>query len=66
MGKTDSTPSPSALQGPPASGAYVIRKHGRAFAVYDPAGILVCLTVYRKGALEVVRRLGGVAVYATE
>jgi hypothetical protein len=25
--------------------------------VIDPAGQLVCITVYKKGALEVVRRL---------
>jgi hypothetical protein len=36
-----------------------IRKYGRYWAVYDAAGVLVCLTVYRKGALEVVRRLAG-------
>jgi hypothetical protein len=42
---------------------YSIRKHGRAFAVYDPAGKLVCVMLYLKGAREVVRRLGGVAVY---
>jgi hypothetical protein len=42
----------------------VIRKHGRAFAIADPSGTLVCMTVYLKGAFEVIRRLGGVAVYA--
>ena len=44
----------------------MIRKHGRAFAVYDPSGMLVCLVVYLKGAREVVRRLGGSAIYAKE
>ena len=39
------------------------KEHGRAFAIYDPAGLLVCIVVYLKGAREVVRRLGGVAVY---
>ena len=34
-----------------------IQKRGRYWAVYDAAGVLVCLTVYRKGAQEVVRRL---------
>lgn len=29
----------------------------RSWAVYDNAGELVCITVYKKGALEVVRRL---------
>lgn len=33
------------------------RNNGRAWAVIDAEGILVCLCVYRKGALEVVRRL---------
>jgi len=32
-------------------------RHGRYWAVYDKAGQLVCLAVYRKGALEVARRL---------
>ena len=35
-----------------------IRKHGRRFwAVYAPDGSLVCVTVYLRGAREVVRRL---------
>lgn len=35
-----------------------IEHYGRRFwAVYDEAGELVCVTVYRKGAEEVVRRL---------
>jgi hypothetical protein len=45
---------------------YCIRKHGRGFAVYDPAGMLVCIVVYLKGAREMVRRLGGVAAYTKE
>ncbi len=32
-------------------------KGGRFWAVYDADGQLICVTVYRKGALEVVRRL---------
>ncbi len=38
---------------------YTIRKHERSrfWEVLDPAGELVCLTVYRRGAREVVRRL---------
>ena len=32
-------------------------RRGRYWAVYDKAGRLVCLAVYRKGAREVVRRL---------
>ena len=48
------------------SGALTIERYGRFWAVYDGnpsdskqdgVGQLVCLTVYRKGAREVVRRL---------
>jgi len=34
-----------------------IKKYGRAWAVYDEQGNLICLTVYKKGAIEVIRRL---------
>jgi hypothetical protein len=34
-----------------------IRKYGRYWAVYASDGALICLTVYKKGAVEVVRRL---------
>jgi hypothetical protein len=34
-----------------------IAKYGRFWAVLDADGVLVCLTVYRKGAKEVVNRL---------
>lgn len=34
-----------------------IEKYGRYWAVYEADGMLVCLTVYKKGALEVLRRL---------
>ncbi len=33
-----------------------IRKYGRYWAVFEGEA-LVCVTVYRKGALEVIRRL---------
>jgi hypothetical protein len=33
------------------------REYTRWWEVRDPAGELVCLTVYRRGAREVVRRL---------
>ncbi len=33
------------------------RKDGRSWAVYDEAGELVCVCLYKKGAQEVVRRL---------
>jgi hypothetical protein len=36
-----------------------ISRYGRFWAVYDRADVLVCVCVYRKGALEVVRRLQG-------
>jgi hypothetical protein len=38
---------------------YTVRKREdtRWWEVLDPAGELVCLTVYRRGAREVVRRL---------
>ena len=36
---------------------YTICKKDRNWAVIDPRGLLVCLTVYKRGAVEVVRRL---------
>jgi hypothetical protein len=42
-------------QQPKAS--YSIQRHGRYWQVLDVAGELVCLTVYKRGAQEVVRRL---------
>lgn len=37
---------------------YSISKYGnRYWAVLSPTGELVCVTLYRKGAQEVVRRL---------
>jgi hypothetical protein len=43
----------------PAPGEWVIEKRYRDWLVFDPAGELVCITVYKRGAMEVVRRLGG-------
>ncbi len=40
-----------------ASPQYAFARYGRFWAVYDPAGSLVCVTVYKKGAAEVIRRL---------
>ena len=37
---------------------YEIRKRGRFWEVIDSEGELVCMTVYKRGAKEVVRRLG--------
>ena len=34
-----------------------IRKYGRFWGIYDADDTLICVTVYKKGALEVVRRL---------
>jgi hypothetical protein len=36
-----------------------VTKHGRYWAVHDAEGDLVCVAVYKKGALEVARRLQG-------
>lgn len=41
---------------PPQPG-YTIEKWDRSWKVLDPSGELVCLTVYKRGAVEVVRRL---------
>lgn len=45
-----------AESGSPAP-SYAVEKYGRYWAVLDPQRQLVCLTVYRRGAREVVRRL---------
>jgi hypothetical protein len=42
---------------PQSQPGYTIRKEGSQLAVLDPRGQLVCLTVYKRGAVEVVRRL---------
>ena len=47
-------------------GKMTIEKRGRFWAVLDAGGVLVCLTVYRKGAREVVRRLSGAPVAYTK
>jgi len=37
-----------------------IKKYGdRNWAVYDGSGNLICVTVYKKGAIEVFNRLSG-------
>lgn len=38
-------------------GPYAIMRYHRHWAVVDPADDLVCLTVYKRGAVEVIRRL---------
>lgn len=43
---------------PELAARYGVRRYGlRYWAVYEVAGDLVCVTLYRKGAAEVVRRL---------
>lgn len=37
--------------------AYTIQRRNRHWEVRDPTGELVCLTVYKRGANEVVRRI---------
>lgn len=36
---------------------FTLEKYDRFWAVFDPDGNLVTLTVYKKGGLEVIRRL---------
>ncbi|HYW14340.1 MAG TPA: hypothetical protein VE871_20400 [Longimicrobium sp.] len=40
-------------------GPYAIMRYHRHWAVVDPTDELVCITVYKRGAVEVVRRLAG-------
>lgn len=40
-----------------AQHGYTIEKRHRDWLVIDPHGELVCITVYKRGAVEVVRRL---------
>jgi hypothetical protein len=56
MTRTQTAEAPAAAQP-----GYSIRKHDRNWKVMDPAGQLVCITLYKKGAKEVVRRLEHVA-----
>jgi hypothetical protein len=37
--------------------AFIMQRWGRFYGVRDPAGELVCVTVYKCGAEEVIRRL---------
>ena len=38
-------------------GNFLIERRGKHWAIIDAAGLLVCLTVYKRGAEEVIRRL---------
>ena len=42
---------------PPPPGVWTIKKRDRNWMVIAPDGALVCITLYKKGAQEVVRRL---------
>ena len=44
--------------------AYLVRRRKRNWEVLDPDGHLVCITLYKRGALEVVRRLRAAAAKA--
>jgi hypothetical protein len=39
------------------TGCLQIRRYGRFWAVYDASNILIVVTLYKKGAVKVVRRL---------
>lgn len=45
---------------------HTIVKRGRFWNVIDPLGTLVCVTVYKRGAREVIRRLERNAIDANE
>ena len=49
--------TPAADAATPKPFEIIKQKKSRWWEVRDPQGELVCLTVYRKGAREVVRRL---------
>jgi hypothetical protein len=50
MADTQTNPAPATFQ-------IIKERKSRFWQVRDPRGELVCLTVYKKGAAEVVRRL---------
>ena len=45
-------------------GGYVVQRRGRFWAVLDATECLICLTVYKRGALEVTRRLASVNAHS--
>lgn len=47
----------SATPAAKVQGPYAIMRYHRHWAVVDPADELVCVTLYKRGAVEVVRRL---------
>lgn len=65
MGRQNRSPQLQLASGAPVPAAeeqptYLITRYGRHWQVLDPAGELVCITVYKCGAKEVVRRLAAV------
>jgi len=58
------TQSEPSMKGGSASDVqrHSIAKRGRFWNVIDPRGALVCVTVYKRGALEVSRRLDATQV----
>lgn len=54
MADQQHTQAPAAAEPQPG---YTIRRRGRHWELRDAAGALVCVTVYKCGAEEVVRRL---------
>jgi hypothetical protein len=57
MRADQTTAAPASAAEPQPAFTIVKRKTSRWWEVRDPEGELVCLTVYRRGAREVVRRL---------
>ena len=55
MATKQTTAAPDAPK--PAGYRIIKQRHSRYWEVRDPADELVCITVYKKGAAEVVRRL---------
>ena len=55
MATKQTTAAPDAPK--PAGYRIIKQHHSRYWEVRDPADELVCITVYKKGAAEVVRRL---------
>ena len=49
--------SPVMCEDARATVPYTIHRYGRFWQVLDPTGGLVCITVYKCGAKEIVRRL---------
>lgn len=52
-------PQPALPMTDGAKPTYEIRRRGRFWEVLDSMGELICMTVYKRGAKEVVRRLRG-------